>query len=346
MGIAEGIRKVRIGPGPKRVVGPTALLLLLLAACTPGDGGDSDAGASEPGSSPNAGVAGLAGVDLSEHEVVYTSLAGDEDADLWLVKADGTDPVQLTDEPGLEFMAAWSPDGDRLAYAAGATQDSPSDLFVLDLDGGEPQQVTSTPDRCESAPTWTPDGEELVYVSGDCEEGAEGIFATGLDGGEERELVAAGAWPDVGPDGRLLYTAPVPGGPWYVQRLWVSEPDGTRPRDVTPQGFASASEATWSPDGSRIAFVVAAGDPDAEEPEDWNEEVYVMDADGSNPRRVTTTPGNDHWPPSWSPDARRLVYSADGVPASGEVATVDLETLEVTLLTDDDAHDLLPAWRP
>jgi Tol biopolymer transport system component len=327
-GDAEEVRKVRIRPGRMRVVGATAVLLLPVAACAPAAGGG-----------------GPVGADLSEHAIVYTSSAGDADADLWLVKADGTHPVRLTDKPGLEFMAAWSPDGHRLAYAAGATQDSQSDLFVLDIDGGELRQVTSTADRCESAPSWTPDGEELVYVSRDCEEGAEGIFAIGLDGGEERELVA-GSWPDVGPDGRLLYTAPVPGRPWYVQRLWVSEPDGSQPRDVTPRGFDSASEATWSPDGGRIAFVVAAGDPSADKPEDWNEEVYVMDADGSNPHRLTTTPGNDHWPPSWSPDGRRLVYSADGVHGSSEVATVDLETLEVTPLTDDDDHDLLPAWRP
>ena len=318
-----------IRPRQARVVGPTALMLLGLTACATAEGGEA-----------------AAEERLSEHVVAYTSATGQDDAGLWLVKADGTDPVQLTDQPGVEFMAAWSPDGDRLAYAAGAAQDSPSDLFVLDLDGGEPQQVTSTPDRCESTPTWTPDGEELVYVSGDCGEEAVGIFTIGLDGGEERELVAGGTWPDVGPDGRLLYSAPVPGEPWYVQRLWVSEADGTGARDVTPRGFASASEATWSPDGSQIAFVTAVGDPAADKPEDWNEEVYVMDADGSNPRRVTTAPGNDHWPPSWSPDARRLVYSADGVPASGEVAAVDLETLEVTLLTHDDDHDLLPAWRP
>ena len=160
------------------------------------------------------------------------------DADLWLVKADGTDPVQLTDEPGLEYMGAWSPDGDRLAYVVAAGQDSQSDLFVLDLDSGESEQLTSTTDRCESAPSWTPDGEDLVYVSRECDEGADGIFTTGLDGGEERELVAAGSWPDVGPDGRLLYTAPVPGQPWYVQRLWVSEPDGSQPQDVTPRGFS------------------------------------------------------------------------------------------------------------
>jgi TolB protein len=328
-GDAEETREVRIRPGRMRVVGATALLLLPVAACAPAAGGG-----------------GPSGADLSQHAIVFTSSAGNEDADLWLVKADGTDPVRLTDEPGLEFMAAWSPDGDRVAYVAGATVNGPADLFVLDLDGGEPQQVTSTPDRCETAPTWTPDGEELVYASSDCDGEAEGIFATRLDGGEERALVEAGSWPDVGPDGQLLYTAPVPGEPWYVQRLWVSEPDGSQPRDVTPRGFESASEATWSPDGSRIAFVVAAGDPSADRPEDWNEEVYVMDADGSNPRRLTTTPGNDHWPPSWSPDGRRLVYSADGDPASVEVAMVDLETLEVTRLTDDDDHDLLPAWRP
>ncbi len=172
VGTAEGIRKVRVHPGRIGVVGPAALLLLLLAACTPGDGGGDDAGAD------------LAGVHLSEHEVVYSRWSGEEDADLWLVKADGTDPVQLTDEPGLEFMAAWSPDGDRLVYAASAAQDSPSDLFVVDLGDGERQQVTSTPDRCESAPSWTQDGEGLVYVSGDCEVEAEGIFATDLDGGD------------------------------------------------------------------------------------------------------------------------------------------------------------------
>lgn len=305
------------------------MVLLLLAGCTQDDGDDG-----RP--------------DLSEHEIVFTGAADEgEAADLWLLRADGTDPVRLTDASGPEYGAAWSPDGDRVVYVAGETRDGPSDLFVVDLEGGEPEQVTSTPDRCESEPTWTPDGAELVYVSGPCGGEPDGLFAIGVEGGTERSLVAGGGWPDVGPDGRLLYTAPVPGKPWYVQRLWVSELDGSNPRDVTPDGFETASEATWSPEGDRIAFVSAAGDMASDDPVDWNEDVYVMDADGSDPQRLTTTPGNDHWPPSWSPDGRHLVYSADGVENFGALATVDLETLEITVLTDDEEdHDLLPAWRP
>ncbi len=311
----------------------TVVGLGLLVACGGGGG-------SEPRPGPGAGIG------LADHEIVFTRQEGADGADLWLARADGSDPVRLTDDPGVELMAAWSPDGDQVAYAAGESPDGPFDLFVLDVPSGTARQVTRTPDRCESAPTWTPDGEDLVYASRDCVTQTDGIFTIPVGGGQERRLVAAGSWPDVGPDGRLLYSAPVSGDPWWVQRVVVSEPDGSDPVDVTPQRFESASEATWSPDGGRIAFVAAAGDPGAEEVESWNEELYVMDADGGNPRRVTTAPGNDHWPPSWSPDGHHLVFSADGVPASGEVATVDLETLVVTALSDNDVHDLLPAWRP
>ena len=63
----------------------------------------------------------------------------------------------------------------------------------------------------------------------------------------------------------------------------------------------------WSPDGSRIAYVVAnAGDLD----------VYVMDADGSNVKRLTDTPGYDGGA-FFSPDCSKIVWRASR-PSPGE----------------------------
>jgi Tol biopolymer transport system component len=61
---------------------------------------------------------------------------------------------------------------------------------------------------------------------------------------------------------------------------------------------------------------------------------------------VVSTPGNDHWQPSWSPDGRELVYSADGPDNEGEIATVSLTTGRITMLTDNTDHEGTPDWRP
>ena len=57
----------------------------------------------------------------------------------------------------------------------------------------------------------------------------------------------------------------------------------------------------WSPDGQRIAFM---------SDRDGNDELYVMDADGSNPTRLTQDAGRD-WYSAWSPDGQRLAFVSD-----------------------------------
>jgi Tol biopolymer transport system component len=57
----------------------------------------------------------------------------------------------------------------------------------------------------------------------------------------------------------------------------------------------------WSPNGRRIAFVSTR---------DGNPEIYVMDQDGQNLRRLTFNPGGD-WRPAWLPDSQRLVFTSD-----------------------------------
>ena len=58
---------------------------------------------------------------------------------------------------------------------------------------------------------------------------------------------------------------------------------------------------SWSPDGQRIAF-------DSNRDGDW--ELYVMNADGSEVRKLTQNDGSDYYP-AWSPDGQRIAFQSD-----------------------------------
>ena len=81
-------------------------------------------------------------------------------------------------------------------------------------------------------------------------------------------------------------------------------------------------------------------------PADWNEDVYVVSADGTGVERITTSAGNDHWPPAWSPDGDTIVYSSDGTEAEqGDLMAIDLDTRKVTPLTDTASNEVLADWK-
>ncbi len=82
----------------------------------------------------------------------------------------------------------------------------------------------------------------------------------------------------------------------------------------TPAGLFFQWQPAWSPDGTRVAFVSRR---------DGTSHVYVMNADGTGTRRLTSSAKNDERP-AWSPDGKRIVFSREGalfgVPAAGGLA--------------------------
>ena len=89
----------------------------------------------------------------------------------------------------------------------------------------------------------------------------------------------------------------------------------------------------WSPDGSRIAFTSQR---------DRNDEIYVMDADGSNQRRLTNDPAQEWWS-SWSPDGSRIAFvsNRDG---NNEIYVMDADGSNQQRLTNNPAGDSIPSW--
>jgi S1-C subfamily serine protease len=106
-----------------------------------------------------------------------------------------------------------------------------------------------------------------------------------------------------------------------IHELFTMKADGSDVRQLTKGGGWANS---WSPDGSRIAFVTMST-------------LYVIDADGSNQRRVRDQVGDSGL--SWSPDGKSIV-----VPLNGQIAVVNLDGTLLRVLTA--AGGIEPAWSP
>lgn len=137
------------------------------------------------------------------------------------------------------------------------------------------------------------------------------------------------------------------------QEIWLMNADGSDRRRLTelepPQNDAAGSASpAWSPDGTQIAFAAQIGSL-AEDPR--LSEIYVMDADGTNRRRLTTNDDADA-SPSWSPDGERIAFTrivdqgTDG--ARSGIFVLDADDGREVQITQAALpnFDLSPAWSP
>jgi len=117
--------------------------------------------------------------------------------------------------------------------------------------------------------------------------------------------------------------------------LYTVDANGRGRRAVLADPLVGFWGPAWSPDGTQIAF---------HSNRDGNYEIYVMNADGSDVRRLTNNMVDDGQP-SWSPDSSQIAFisARDG---NLEIYVMDSSGEDVRRLTNDDAGDLYPSWSP
>ena len=161
--------------------------------------------------------------------------------DLWTMRAsDGDDRRQLTSGPDEDFEAAWSPDGDRIAFTRGAQQGDPGDIYVLTLATGALTRATNSPEYDHQV-AWSPDGRRLVFERD--ANSSFSIFTVNPDGTGLTQ-VTSGPFFDTGPafspDGRSIAFGSDRGGN-FLSDLWLVNRTGTglhRVRDLpNSEGF-------------------------------------------------------------------------------------------------------------
>lgn len=126
--------------------------------------------------------------------------------------------------------------------------------------------------------------------------------------------------------------------------IYTMNADGSNLRRLTQDSAEDGSPAI-SPDGSRIVFLTSRHDPSPRSPLS-KYEIYVMEIDGTNQRRLTTTEAAENHP-AWSPDGKKIVFDADyDKDGKYEIYSINDDGTGVTRLTTTSANDQFADWSP
>ena len=233
-------------------------------------------------------------------------------------------------------------------------RDGADNICTIDSTSLEIRQVTfeKETDALNRGPRRSPDGRKIAFFRRAA--GRTDIFIMNSDGTGVMKLTDS--------DGSTLYRNPAwsPDGTRLAIECWMPNAwqicvvsiDGSGLRKLTDGTTAMSSESPdWSPDGRRIAFHSNRNGEPSGNPSFRGSDIYVMDADGSNMRRLTVTAaGRTTQTPAWSRDGQRLAFAStrdgESVLTDWEIYVMNADGTSIRRLTNDRKPDGHPRWSP
>jgi len=295
-------------------------------------------------------------VDSVNSRIAFVALDSNSVQQIYTIEPDGSNLMQLTDNPpaeGLELVwwlgrPAWSPDGSRIAFTHNRNGE-PHQIYTISPDGSGLRQLTDN-EFNDMTPSWSPNGERIAFASdrdGDfeiyiVEADRPGVILRQATDNEFSDLNPSWGRHPENPDNQTAFQLAFQSdrntdrnGDWDIYTMrWsgrnLRQISGTRGNHFNP---------SWSPDGSRFAWDwVRLGD-DVSDNTPVGSDIFVssytrVNGGGLRDKRTITANQSDNRYPSWSPDGSRIAFASNRT-GHWEIYTMLPDGSDVTRITDN-----------
>jgi len=218
---------------------------------------------------------------------------------------------------------------ERLAYSH--LTDGYWQVWVTDLNRAGSRQITVSPFD-KRHPVWLDAGSTIMYRTNNGE-----LYTLDVESGKEQRMleklgqVSDPDWSNAA--GLLTFTRFSPNLA-DDSEIWTISLDGSG-RHVLTNLQTMQYNPSFSPDGEKIAYVSGKGF--------GTHEIWVMDIDGTNQKKLTENTDGYDILPDWSPDGKRIAFTSDRS-GSLDIWILDSDGSNLKRLTDYEGLDTCPAW--